>query len=494
MTDTLNTTTPDSNVPDNARAPIQLVAEANPQGKVRNYTFEELQIGDSATLTHTVTRQDVELFAVASGDYNPQHLDDEFASRSLFKSVIAHGMYGGSLISALLGTRFPGSGTIYLSQSLRFTAPVRIGDTITVKLTVSARNEEKKWITLESVCTNQKGKTVIAGEATVMPPAESAEMLPHPLPDVKMFKRQNGPERLLAEAQQRGRIKMGVVHPCDPISLEAALKARDLGLIEPLLIAPRAKLEAVAAEAGLSLEGVKIEDVPHSHAAAVTATQLARAGLVEALMKGSLHTDELMSAIVDREHGLRTKRRISHCFLLQAPAYPRPFIITDAAVNIQPSLAVKADIVQNAINLAHVIGVEQPKVALLAAVETVNAEMEATLHAAALCKMADRGQITGGVLDGPLAFDNAVSAEAARIKGISSPVAGEADILVVPDLESGNMLAKQLEYLAGAHMAGIVVGAKLPIVLTSRADSEDARISSAALAVLLAHQYRLTPP
>ena len=244
----------------------------------------------------------------------------------------------------------------------------------------------------------------------------------------------------------------------------------------------------------MRLDGVEIEDVPHSHAAAETAVQLVKSGKVEAVMKGSLHTDELMSAIVAKDAGLRTKRRISHCFLMETAAYPRPFIITDAAINIAPDLGAKADIIQNAIDLAHVIGVDQPKVAILAAVETINAGMQATLDAAALCKMSDRGQITGAVLDGPLAFDNAVSPEAARIKGIDSPVAGQADILMVPDLESGNMLFKALDHLAGAHSAGVVLGAKMPIILTSRADSEESRIASCALAVLLAHHYRVSPP
>jgi phosphate acetyltransferase/phosphate butyryltransferase len=222
--------------------------------------------------------------------------------------------------------------------------------------------------------------------------------------------------------------------------------------------------------------------------------KLAASGSVEALMKGSLHTDELMGAVVASSGGLRTKRRVTHCFVMQTPAYPRPFIITDAAVNIAPTLNEKADIVRNAIDLAHVLGVEQSRVAILAGAETVSADMPATLDAAALCKMADRGQITGAVLDGPLAFDNAVSAAAARVKGIDSPVAGQADILVVPDLESGNMLAKQLEYLGNADTAGIALGAKVPIILTSRADARDTRLASCAIAVLLAHHYRAHPP
>jgi len=300
--------------------------------------------------------------------------------------------------------------------------------------------------------------------------------------------------RLLAAVKELPPVRMGVVHPCDAISLSAALDAHRLGLIEPVLIAPRAKLEAIALAQGFELQGLRIEDVPHSHAAAEHGARLAASGELEGLMKGSLHTDELMAAVVAGSAGLRTKRRVSHCFVLQTASYPRPFIVTDAAINLAPDLLQKADIARNAIELAQVLGVARPKLAILAAVETVNPSMPATLDAAALCKMADRGQITGGVLDGPLAFDNAVSIEAARTKGITSPVAGQADILLVPDLESGNMLAKQLMYLGGAASAGIVLGAKVPIVLTSRADSRESRIASCAIALLLAHHYRQTPP
>ncbi len=301
-------------------------------------------------------------------------------------------------------------------------------------------------------------------------------------------------QRLLAHVAGMEPIRVAVVHPCDALSLAGALDARSTGLIEPVLVASRAKLESIAAEAGLDLSAVAIEDVPHSHAAAARAAALAREGKVEALMKGSLHTDELMAAVVAHESGLRTKRRVSHCFVLHTPRYPRPFIVTDAAINLAPDLLQKADIVRNAIDLAHVIGVAKPRVAILAAVETVNPGMPATIDAAALCKMADRGQIEGGLLDGPLAFDNAVSPEAARTKGIVSEVAGQADILVVPDLESGNMLAKQLIYLGDAASAGIVLGAKVPVILTSRADSRESRMSSCAIALMLAHRYRETPP
>lgn len=304
----------------------------------------------------------------------------------------------------------------------------------------------------------------------------------------------HGVERLIAHVARLEPIRMAVVHPCDELSLAGAMDARDAGMIEPVLVAPRARLDEVAAAAGIDVSACERVDVPHSHAAAAAAAVMASRAEVEALMKGSLHSDELLRAIVPAAAGLRTKRRLSHCYVMETSAYPRPFIITDAAINIAPTLDEKADIVRNAIDLAHVIGVPEPRVAILAAVETVNARMPATLDAAALCKMADRGQITGGILDGPLAFDNAVSPDAVRIKGIRSPVAGRADVLVVPDLESGNMLAKQLEYLGGAASAGIVMGARVPIVLTSRADSRQTRLASCAIALMLAHRYRVAPP
>ncbi len=287
-------------------------------------------------------------------------------------------------------------------------------------------------------------------------------------------------------------VPCAVVHPCDGPSLRGALQAAAAGLIEPVLVGPRHKLEAAAAAAGLSLQGLQLVEVSHSHAAADTAAEMALTGQVEVLMKGSLHTDELLHAVLARP-GLRTARRMSHVFRFEVPSYPKPLWVTDAALNIAPGLREKADIVQNAIDFAIAMGTRVPKVAALAAVETVNPEMPATLEAAALSKMAERGQIRGGIVDGPLALDNAISSEAARIKQIVSPVAGDADILLVPNIESGNILAKQFEYLGGASACGLVLGARLPIALTSRADSTDSRVASAALALVAAHLARLDP-
>jgi phosphate acetyltransferase len=286
---------------------------------------------------------------------------------------------------------------------------------------------------------------------------------------------------------------MAAVHPCSVEALEAVLEARDQGLIVPVLVGPVARISTIAQEHGLDIAGLEVVPTEHSHASAAAAVALIRGGSAAALMKGSLHSDELLHAVLDKTEGLRTERRLSHAFLLDVPLYPRPLMITDAVVNIYPTLADKRDIVQNAIDLAHAIGMRAPRVAILSAVETVNPEIHSTLDAAALCKMADRGQITGAVLDGPLAFDNAVSEEAARIKQIRSDVAGRADILVVPDLEAGNMLVKQLTFLAGADSAGIVLGARAPIVFTSRADSVRNRLASVALGALMVHARTVAP-
>ncbi|WP_037484125.1 bifunctional enoyl-CoA hydratase/phosphate acetyltransferase [Sphaerotilus natans] len=464
---------------------------------ITNLTFDELPLGARARVSRTLTQDDIVAFALVSGDVNPAHVDPEYANATRFHGTIAHGMWAGAMISSLLGTEFPGPGTIYEGQTLRFHLPVRAGDTLTAEVIVTARDTERHRLTLDCQVTNQTGATVVSGEALVRAPMQKVSRARAALPQMHLF----DPDARLARwidgwaADLAGQppVQCGVVHPCDATSLAGALAAARRGLIVPWLIGPEAKIRAVAEQAGLDLGDARIEAVEHSHAAAARAAELAASGQVEVLMKGSLHTDELMHAVIATPQ-LRTKRRISHVFRFDIPTYPKPILITDAAINIAPTLEDKADIVASAIDLARVLGVARPKVAILAAVETVNPKMVSTLDAAALCKMADRGQITGGLLDGPLAFDNAISAEAARIKGIRSEVAGDADILLVPDLESGNMLAKQLEYLAGAAGCGIVLGARVPIALTSRADGEASRLASAALAARLALAWREQRP
>ena len=291
-------------------------------------------------------------------------------------------------------------------------------------------------------------------------------------------------ERLIASARRHPPMPTAVAHPCDAVSLESAVEAARLGLLKPILVGPTDRIREAASRASLDIGTFELVPSRHSHDSAAKAVELVRLGRAEALMKGSLHTDELMGAVVARDSGIRTARRISHCFVMDVPGHAQALIISDAAVNIAPSLEAKVDIVQNAIDLAHALGAPEPRVAILSAMETVNPKVPSTIEAAALCKMADRGQITGGILDGPLALDNAISLAAAEIKHIVSPVAGRADILIVPDLEAGNMLAKSLSFLAGADAAGIVLGARVPVILTSRADSLLTRLASCAVAVM----------
>ncbi len=297
-------------------------------------------------------------------------------------------------------------------------------------------------------------------------------------------------QALIDRAIAAGSVSVAVAHPCDAVSLEGAVGAARMGLIRPILVGPQARIHETARQSGLDISGLPIVDSAHSHDSAAKAVEIVRRGEAEALMKGSLHTDEIMGAVVAHDTGIRTERRISHCFVMDVPGHENALIITDAAVNIVPTLDVKVDIVQNAIDLAHALGVPEVRVAILSAMETVNSKVPSTVEAAALCKMADRGQITGAVLDGPLALDNAISAEAAAVKHIVSPVAGRANVLVVPDLEAGNMLAKSLSFLAGADCAGIVLGARVPVILTSRADSLITRYASCAVAVLMAAARR----
>jgi phosphate acetyltransferase len=454
--------------------------------RIENRVFDELKPGDTASLIRTLTHKDIELFAILSGDVNPVHLDDSYAASDMFHRIVAHGMWGGALIATVLGTELPGPGTVYVDQSLHFCRPVGLGDTITVTVRVIEKIEATHRVKLDCLAVNQHGDEVITGTSEVIAPTEKISRPRVALPEIEFRRKGRRYEHLIEMTRSLAPIRTAVVHPVDVPSLLGAVEAARANLIAPVLIGPEAKIRAAAKQAELDLGTYEIVPTEHSEAAAAAAVALARTGKVEALMKGALHTDELMRAVVDAERGLRTARRISHVFAIDAPRYPRPLFITDAAINVYPTLADKRDIIQNAIDLAHALGIKEPRVAILSAVETVTETIKSTLDAAALCKMADRGQITGGVLDGPLAFDNAVSAEAAKTKGIVSPVAGRADIFVVPDIEAGNMLAKQLEYLADAQVAGIVLGARVPIILTSRADGTLARLGSCAIALLLA--------
>ncbi|WP_294443966.1 bifunctional enoyl-CoA hydratase/phosphate acetyltransferase [uncultured Sphingomonas sp.] len=460
---------------------------------IENRIFAEIAVGDTASVTRTLSNRDIQLFALVSGDVNPAHLDADYAANDMFRRVIAHGMWGGGLLSAVLGTQLPGPGTIYLGQSLRFLRPVGIGDVITASVTVAEKRPEKTILILDCRCENQKGETVITGQAEVKAPTEKIRRPRIALPDIRLSDHDDY-HRLIAAATAHAPVRTAVVHPCSAAALAAAVEAAEADLIEPILVGPEARIRKAAGEAGRDIGAFRLVASDHSHDSAAKAVALVQSGDAALLMKGSLHTDELMGAVVSRASGLRTERRISHAYVMDVPGHPDPLIITDAAINIAPTLEEKADIIRNAIDLAHVIGIAEPKVAILSAVETVNPAMPTTLEAAALCKMADRGQITGGVLDGPLAFDNAISEAAAREKGIVSPVAGKAQILVVPDLEAGNMLAKQLTFLGGADAAGVVLGARVPIILTSRADSLRTRLASCAVATLLSRAATKAAP
>ncbi|GEM_PF-43413 len=453
-------------------------------GRLRNRTFDELELGDTASLVRVAGVDKGEIdppMATGEGDASP---DTAAEAMHVFNSVVTNGAWTGTLISEVLGSQLPGPGTTYLGQEFRFLKPVLSGDTITATVRVTRKLPANRVVILDTTCSNQKGEEVLSGTATVIAPAHSIEW-PTPQPSGHATARSDRYDAFVRQARELPMVRAAIVHPCSTEAILAAVEVRERGLFEPLLVGPEAKIRAAAAVAKTDLDGIAIEHAPHSHAAAARAVELAVSGRVAVLVKGSLHTDELLGAIVAPGSGLRTERRISHVFALDVPAYSKPLIVTDAAINIQPTLDQKRDICQNAVGLLRALGVEKPRVAVLAAVETVNLKMQATLDAAALTVMAARSQITGAYVDGPLAFDNAISIDAARTKGIVSEVAGKADILLVPDLEAGNMLAKQLIYFAGATAAGIVLGARVPIVLTSRSDPLAARIVSAALAKLL---------
>ncbi|HTQ71753.1 MAG TPA: bifunctional enoyl-CoA hydratase/phosphate acetyltransferase [Acidocella sp.] len=451
---------------------------------LENQVFSEIALGDCACLSKTITNDDIALFSVISGDVNPSHLDKDYAASDLFHHIIAQGVLTAGLISAVLGTKLPGPGTIYLEQELKFHAPVSPGDTITAKVSVTALYPQTHSVALDCHCLNQDGVDVLSGTALVLAPLEKISRPAIALPEVRLL-RHEFLRNLLTRATSGVPLPTAIAYPCDEISLLAATQAAARKLITPILVGPEALIRATAAQYNLDLSACRIEPAADSAQAARRAVALVRAGTARALMKGALHTDEFLHEVMHAETGLRTGNRLSHVYVMDVPSYPKPLLITDAAINICPTLEDKHSIVQNAINLAHSLGIHTPRVAILAAVETVNPAMQATLDAAALCKMAERGQITGAILDGPLAFDNAISPEAAAQKHITSPVAGQADILVVPDIESGNMLAKQLTFLANADAAGIVLGASVPIILTSRADHERTRLASCAIAVMM---------
>ncbi|MCP4283347.1 MAG: bifunctional enoyl-CoA hydratase/phosphate acetyltransferase [Gammaproteobacteria bacterium] len=448
-----------------------------------NLTFDEIEIGQSESITRLVSAADIEALALVSGDVDPFHLEQGEGDQAK-AGIRAKAVGAEALVSGILCRRLPGPGTTVLSQQLQFSGEVFPGDELTGTVEAIEKFADGHEIVFNCGVTREDQK-LVSGTVRVAAPTARISYSNVATPQI-ILRRNDTFAKLLKQCQGLPPAACAIVHPCDRDSLLGPIEAYKQGLIEPVLVGPENKIRAAAEAADVDLAPFRIESTEHSHAAAERAVEMARSGEVESLMKGSLHTDELLAAVVSPSRGLRTARRMSHVFLLDVPSYPKPLFITDAAINIYPGLEVKVDIVQNAIGLAHDLGIEQPKVAILSAVETINPKIPSTVEAATLCKMADRGQITGGLLDGPLAFDNAINLEAAKTKKIVSEVAGLADILVAPDLEAGNMIAKQLQYLAGADSAGIVLGTRVPIVLTSRADTVRTRLASVAVMTLVA--------
>jgi phosphotransacetylase/acyl dehydratase len=454
-------------------------------GFIESKTYDEISVGDTAGTEHVLTTDDAMAFASISGFHSMLN-SDELIERAGGIPPTGPNMWCASLISGLFSMNIPGPGCTLTNVSLNFHNRIRVGDRILVKVQVTAKDDATKQVTFDCEAHNGAGVGIFSGTAQLIAPLKKSRWSTLPVPELIV----NNPYRhylgMIARANSKPAVRTAIAWPCDEVSLGGAIQAYKDKLIIPILVGSEATIRSLAKTLELDLTGIEIVDIETSKMAAMRAVELARKGEVQMLMKGSLHTDEIMGAAVSREGGLRTGRRISHVFMLDVPSYHKPLFVTDAAVNIQPDLETKISILQNAIDMMVTLEVENPKVAILSAVESINPAIPSTLDAAALCKMVDRGQITGAIVDGPLAFDNAISSDAARIKKITSKVAGDPDLLMVPNLEAGNILFKELQYLAGALAAGVVVGAKVPIVLTSRADGELARMASCALGVLLA--------
>lgn len=468
------------------------MSPADAPAMLENRHYDELVVGDCASLTRTLSKDDIELFAILSGDTNPAHLDEAYARETPFHKVIAHGMWGGTLISTVLGTRLPGPGTIYVGQQLQFLRPVGLGDVITVTVTVKEKRD-KHMVLLDCLCTNQQGKPVITGQAEVMAPTTKVKRAPQPLPDLRLHRHERFAQ-LMALAHQQPAIRCAVIYPNDVNSLRTALDAAKAGLIRPVLVGPRLPIQMLADSAALDVSACEWHEASSPTKAAYQAVALAREGSVAALMQGHIDMPSLLHVVTAREDGLGAHRLITHAYVADVPAYPRPFIVTDAVIHVQPSLEEKRDIVQNAIDLARVLGLAPPRVAILSAAASITSALNSSMDAAALCKMLERHQIAGGIVDGPLSLEAAISPQIAKARHPESTVAGQANVLVVPNLETGDMLVKQLIFLAGADVASVVLGGHVPVILSDLSDSPRARVASVALAVLLASNHgQLTP-
>jgi phosphotransacetylase/acyl dehydratase len=445
--------------------------------------YDALRIGQEASLGRLCRQEDLIVFAHASGGLNPLHLPDVDGDGDGRPEALAPAGWIAALVGAVVGNQLPGPGTVLRSQTLQFVASAQAGDTLQVTLRVAEKLADR-GVRLGVTVTGPAG-LVAKGEVVVTAPAVSRDFADLAVPGLVVQSHRHF-DALIARAAALPALPVVVVCPESADALAGAIAARDHGLIVPLFVGAPDKIAAAAAEVGADIAGVEIVAVPDHRAAALRAVALIHEGRGRALMKGHLHTDQILHAILKKEGGLRTNRRLSHVFVMDVPGRDQLLFVTDAAINIAPDLGCKVSIVQNAIDLALGLGVARPKVGILSAVETVTADIPSTLDAAILAKMAERGQITGGDVDGPLAMDNAVDPGAARAKGLTGRVAGRADILVAPNLEAGNMIAKELSFLAHAEAAGVVMGAQVPVILTSRADGVRARLASCAVAVILA--------
>lgn len=452
---------------------------------IENFPMAELTEGQSASLRYRLTLEDLKRLAALTAAASPEYMDEKYATSDLFQRMIAQGSWANALLTTLVMTQLPGPGSRLLETDLHYESSITLGDTLEVRARIITLQLEDDAVVMVCDGLNEAGDRVFHGHITVAPPAEKISRPREEMHDHIAGGRRTQLSRLLDMASEPAPIRVAVVHPVDAESILGVAAAVKHQLIVPILVGPEDKIQAAAAQAEVDISNWEICATPHSHAAAEEAVALVQADRADALMKGALHSDEFMHPVLSKDKGLRTERRISHVYCMDLPTYPRPLFITDAAINILPNLMAKRDIVQNAIDLLQVLGQPEPRVAILSATEEVNPKIPSTLDAASLCKMADRRQITGGVLDGPLAFDNAISVAAAKTKRITSPVAGLADVLMVPDLEAGNMLAKQLHYLGDAVAAGIVLGARVPVILTSRADDTISRLTSCAIALLM---------
>lgn len=454
---------------------------------IKNRTWNELSLGDTAYIERRITPRDLFLFAHASGNLNPLNIPQMDELHEEHDDVVAPSMWIGSLISSVLGNILPGPGTLYKSQEFQFIDYAHVGDLLKIEVTLVEKKECPEVIFQTKVSLTD-GKVIASGYAVVAAPTQSVSLEANSLPGLLLDEHDHF-HQLIQEAKRFPPMSTAVVFPDDSKSLAGTYLAMTEGLINPIFIGPQSKIEAAAREAGVDISMIELINISDPRIAAARAVELVHENRVDAIMKGNLHSDDLLSQVVKKEGGLRTNRRISHVFVLNVASMEHPLFITDAAINISPDLVTKVDIVQNAIDLAHACGIDMPYVAILSAVETISFNIPSSMDAAILAKMADRGQITGAYVDGPLAMDNAIDMGAALTKHLTSTVAGRAQILVVPNLEAGNMLAKQLTFISHAQPAGLVIGAKVPIMLTSRADNERARLSSCALAQLF-HAYQ----